>query len=128
MKTNRSIPSLALVLYHHSSDETRFMSEETEFIHEADLYDLCVRQVYLLKKEGKKLYRTIPPGTKLLWEMGKAVEKYIKEALIERGVMEPLTEPLFDKEIGVVGSPDGRLVDGQIVESKGKYPALFRSS
>lgn len=121
----RTIPSLALLLYHHSQNEARFSAEETDYIHAADLYDLCVRQVFLLKKEGKKLVRTTPPGTRMLWEMGRAVEKYIISSLMERGLAK-LSQPLFDNEFGVVGNPDLRLVDNQIVECKGKDPALFR--
>jgi hypothetical protein len=123
-----TIPSLALLLFYSSSQEARFTEEDGDQLHASDLYDMCFRQVYLLREQGKCLVRYVPPGVKLLWKMGKALEEAVIEWLRERGVVKEEQPLLTHEELGIVAHPDIRLISGELTEVKGQDPALFRLS
>jgi hypothetical protein len=122
----KDLPSLALLLFYHSTSEARYTETDDPYLHAADLYDLCTRQVHLLQVHGKKMMRYIPPATRMNWELGKALEQVIKTWLMERDVLAVENPALIHEDLGIIGHPDARLKTGQILEIKSKDPALFR--
>lgn len=118
--------SLARILFRYSSEEARYSSESTGLIHVSDLFNLCPREYFLVQKLGIKKERIVAPGTRLNWEMGKAMEQVIVGWLEELGMVQEKQPVLTHEKLGIVGHADLRLRNGGLVEVKAKDPALFR--
>lgn len=118
-------PSLARLLFRYASEEKRYSVDATR-IHASDLYDLCFRQVFLLRESNTAFYRIIPPGVRMKFEFGKALEAVIVGWLNEMGVLKTVQPEFAHEQLGIVAHPDGELMSGHILEVKGMDPALFR--
>lgn len=118
--------SLSRLLFGYSSEEARYSAELSSAIHVSDLFNLCPREYYLVRKLGVKKDRIVAPGTRLNWEMGKAMEKVIVGWLVAMGVAEDSQVVLTQEKLNIVGHADIRLKNGGLVEVKAKDPVLFR--
>lgn len=124
-------PSLAYLLYQHLSvrEPARFSSldfSDGEYLHVTDLWDACMRQIYFSRETGIPVHRHISPALRMKFEMGKIVEDRIRAWLSEMGVLEEIKPVLKDEDLKIVGSPDGRLKNGRLIEIKGMDPGVFK--
>ena len=118
--------SLARLLFRYSSEEARYSSQSAGIIHVSDLFNLCPREYFLVQKLGVKKEKVVAPGTRLNWEMGKAMEFVIVGWMMEMGIVKDRQVPLSHEKLGIIGHADVRLKNGGLVEVKAKDPALFR--
>lgn len=118
--------SLARLLFQYGSQEARYSSEASENIHVSDLFNLCPREYYLVRSLGVKKERIVAPGTRMTWEMGKAMEFVVIKWLEDIGVASETQVVLRNEKLGIQGHADIRLKNGKLVEVKAKDPALFR--
>lgn len=122
---HRPPPSLATLLYRelNTAEPTRLLDD---YLHAGDLYDACMRQIYLAKKEGIALTRAVPPATRMLWEMGKAFELAIQARFAKMGVYAEVQPELKNEELKISGHPDGRMGNGFLNEIKSTNAHFFR--
>lgn len=121
------IPSLAALLYKHLSgqQEKRFTAETDGFLHVTDLFSACMRQIFLTQKHKVSIFEHIPPAKRLLFDAGKAFEEVIKQYMRDMGIFAESHPKLYDHDLRIVATPDGRLLNRMLVEIKGKDPALW---
>lgn len=129
--------SLATALFKYLSvrEPERFSLQGSEgrerfsdgwYLHVTDLYTACFRQIFYSRSTGTKVERLIPASLRMAFEMGKIVEERVKSWLKEMGVIHTENQVVKNEELGIVGSPDSRLLNGTIVDVKGMDPAVFR--
>lgn len=97
-----------------------------EYIHVSDLFDGCMRQIFLAKQEGTQLVQRISPDLRLKFEVGNAMEIVVRKWMEKLGIFEEAQPLLKDDNLKIVGHPDLRLKNGQLVEIKALDPARFR--
>ena len=116
--------SLSTALYHHLStiDESRALDK---YLHVSDLYDACFRQIYLAKKEKVTITRVIDPGTRWHFDLGEAVEDKMRARFTQMGIFKEAQPEVRDDNLKIIGHPDGRLYNGQLLEIKGMDQSLF---
>ena len=122
----KSKVSLSRMLFRYSSEEARYSEEASGNIHVSDLFNLCPREYFLVRKLEVKKERIVAPGTRLNWEMGKAMEKVIVGWMVSMGIVKDTQVVLANEKLGIVGHCDVRLKNEGLVEIKAKDPALFR--
>lgn len=121
-------PSLAALLmrYIDSKEPERFSVSKDGYLHVSDLYDACFRQIYFSQKLGEPVNRFIPSQTRMLFEMGIAIEDRVRAWFERMEILAQIKPVLKNDELKVVGSPDGRMLNGNLVEIKGMNPGVFK--
>lgn len=116
--------ALSTALYRHLTtvSESRLLDD---YLHVSNLYDLCMRQAYLAKKEGTAITRTIDPATRWHFDLGEATEEKLRQRFVEMGIFKESQPEVRDNNLKIQGHPDGRLHNGTLVEVKGMDSSLF---
>lgn len=122
-----TLPDISRLLYRHLSlrDPKRFCSEP-QALHVTDLYDTCMRQIALSQQEGIAVEQPLTPGQRLNFDQGIAAEDMLRGYLLDLNLIEPEKPVLRHAELGLVASPDGRFLNGQLLEIKRMAPAIFK--
>lgn len=120
-------PSLSSLLLRHLSirQANRYFSD-AGYIHITDIYEGCMRQLFLAKREGITVDRPIAPSTRVRFAIGEAMEEIIRRWLSEIGILVEEKPVLMNRQLKIIGSPDGRLKNGELVEIKAMNPGIFR--
>jgi hypothetical protein len=118
-------PSLAHVLFRYGGQPYRF-AEDVSLLHVSDLFTLCFRQVYFLKREQVAFVRSVAPKLQMKFEMGRAIEKVVKSWMRNLDLVDGEEVELTDRDLGIVGHVDARLKNGMLLEIKAKDPSIFR--
>lgn len=121
--------NLARALFQFGSEEVRYSYESSGFIHVSDLFNLCPREYFLVRKYNVRKNRIVAPGTRSNWDMGKAMEEVKIRWMVTMGLIEEKPDQqvaLHNEKLGIVGHADARLKNGELIEIKAKDPALFR--
>lgn len=121
------VPSLASLLFKYigATEEKRTTDH---YFHVSDLFDTCMRQVFLAKQQGIVLQQHIPPNTRMKFEVGKAVETVLVNWFRRLNIFEEAQPLLLNEDLRIQGHPDLRLKNAQLVEIKAMDPALFKIS
>lgn len=130
MTKKPNIPSLAALLYKHLSgqQEKRFTAETDGFLHVSDLFSECMRKIFLTQREQVKITEQTPPTKRLLFDTGLAFEEVVKKYFNSMGIFSESYPKVYDNDLRIVGTPDGRMLNGMLLEVKAKNPALYRLS
>lgn len=118
--------NLAAALFKYLSVREPERFSDGQYLHITDLYTACFRQIFYSRSTGIKVEKYIPASLRMAFEMGKIVEERVKTWLREMGVIHTGAQELKNEELKIVGTPDGRLLNGTIIDIKGMDPAVFR--
>lgn len=118
--------SLSAALYKYLSVREPERFSDGPYLHVTDLYSACFRQIFYSRSTGVKIERFIPASLRMAFEMGRIVEERVKTWLKEMGVIHTDEQGLIDKDLKVIGTPDGRLLNSTIIDVKGMDPAVFK--
>src|SRR3990167_6714042 len=121
----RKPPSLSLLLMQHITTAEPFRFSVDRWLHAADLWNACLRQVYFSQRDNTPVRHRVKAHTKMLFEMGIAVENHLRGKLAELNILQETKPEIRNYELMLIGSPDGRLKNGQLLEIKAMDPALF---
>lgn len=121
----RKSPSLSLLLMQHLTTQEAFRFSTEKWLHAADLWNACFRQVYFSQRDNTPVNQRISAATRMRFEMGIAVENHLRGKLTEMKILEEVKSAVRNEALRIVGSPDGRLKNGQLLEIKAMDPALF---
>lgn len=121
------IPSISALFFKWlSTREPERFSVYPEHLHVTDLYDACFRQIFLSRQHKIPVEKPIPPALKMKFEMGIAIEEYLRKKMIGFGVFQTIKPVIRNDEFKIIASPDGRLHNGMLLEIKGMNPDVFR--
>ena len=59
------------------------LSEDSEYIHVSSLLDLCPRQYWIARKHKVKLSSSPYSSDRIVWEIGKSLERHVVKQIIE---------------------------------------------
>ncbi len=59
------------------------LSEDSEYIHVSSLLDLCPRQYWIARKHKVKLQSSPYSSDRIVWEIGKSLERHVVEQITE---------------------------------------------
>ena len=120
-------PSVSsLLLKYLSAPEPERFSTNGEYLHVTDLFTACLRQVFFARKTGTVILRHFSPGTKMNFRQGLAMEAELREELWKMGILAEKRPELVNRDLKITGSPDGRLLNGELVEMKTMDPSVFK--
>lgn len=121
-----SLPSLAKIIFSHFSYRQPKRWTEEEFLHVSDLYNECFRKIYLSRKHNIQVDQVVHPTDRLLWDWGKSLENLIHYEMDQADVLEERHPILINKELKLIGTPDGRLKNQMLEDTKAVNPYYFR--
>jgi len=93
------------------------LSEDSEYIHVSSLLDLCPRQYWIARKHKVKLSSSPYSSDRIVWEIGKSLERYIVKQLKDYHGEELIksNRVLFNERYKITGAPDVEIAVGSKV-------------
>lgn len=119
-------PNLSAALFKYLSVREPERFSHGEYLHVTDLYNNCFRQIYYSRKLNTPVERYIPATLRMLFEMGIAIEDKVRSYLLSMDIVYSEKQVLKDEDLKLVGAPDIRLKNDQIVDIKGMNPGVFK--
>ena len=121
-------PSIAAILYRHfqTTEEKRFIKSEGGWLNVTDLWDTCMRQIFLATSHGIPVVQRVEPAAYVRFRMGEVLEEIFIQKMQELDLIEKGHESLRDEDLKIIGHRDVRFKNGMIGEIKCQAPELFR--
>ena len=121
-------PSIATILYRHAhnKEEKRFTQNKDGWLNVTDLWNSCMRQVYLANLNKIPVVSLVDPVTRMRFEMGIALEIVVKGWLAELDIIELSHDSVRNTDLRIIGHEDVRFKNGLIGEIKCQAPEIFR--
>ena len=118
--------NLTSFYYNYLSAEENDSRILDDNLHVSSLFNGCMREIYLVRKEKIETKRIVDPSTRWRWKLGKAVESVLRADFHQMGRFTETEVELLDNDLKIQGHADGRMGNGQLVEIKGMDKDLFK--
>jgi len=124
-KKNRVAVSTLLYQHFLRKEEKRFSIRKDGWMHVTDIWDNCMRQVYLANSLSVTVTQVVHPSSWVKFRIGEALESVLKKEMYALGIIVE-DDHVRDENLKIIGHHDVRFKNGMVGEIKCMDPVLFR--